>query len=407
MNDISPQMRKPGSLRAYYERLLRDDAVADDAPEDTGGGQERHRSHMSKAEVAERIKKLRAELHVLVKTHLGDKTELHDIADQIADKGGEGLDAFREGDEALLAQPDVSANLEVVVRTDGSRPSFMVQNGEANLTTSPMGAWKGRMTENPEALRAAIACVGRINDPGSTQGFQGTGILIGEDLILTNRHVLQAVATQDAASRRWTLKPDITIDFGHEYEARASIDRRDVTEVVFAGAHAIAATGIDHRKLDLALLRLGPSSLGAPANVLKLDTSTVLDEPGQTVLIIGYPGRPGQNSIPDSLVEQLFRSTFGHKRVAPGAVMSTTDQVANSPRGWTVGHDATTLGGNSGSAVVIISRLGAAAGLHYGGRWSDPRENWCHLIGKALDATDGSSDKTLREHFAENGVQYY
>ncbi len=75
-----------------------------------------------------------------------------------------------------------------------------------------------------------------------------------------------------------------------------------------------------------------------------------------------------------------------------------------SPRKWTLGHDATTLGGNSGSAIVVIGREKITVGLHYGGRRADPRENWCHVLGLTLDETDGRSSKTLREHFHERGV---
>ena len=69
----------------------------------------------------------------------------------------------------------------------------------------------------------------------------------------------------------------------------------------------------------------------------------------------------------------------------------------DSPRKWSVSHDATTLGGNSGSAILIIGRYGTTAGLHYGGRWSAPRENWCHILKPALTETDGHASATFKE----------
>jgi hypothetical protein len=77
-------------------------------------------------------------------------------------------------------------------------------------------------------------------------------------------------------------------------------------------------------------------------------------------------------------------------------------QVAIIPN-WTTAHDATTLGGNSGSIVLVIGRENAAAGLHYGGRRSTPRENWGHILGLTLDKT-GQSGKTLRECLNEYHV---
>lgn len=123
------------------------------------------------------------------------------------------------------------------------------------------------------------------------------------------------------------------------------------------------------------------------------------------MFIIGYPGNPGPFLKSPTLLEKLFKSTFGCKRLTPGLVTKATDRLAQSPRKWTLGHDATTLGGNSGFAVVVIGREKVTAGLHYGGRRADPRENWCHVIGLTLDETDGRSDKTLRQHLEERGVE--
>ena len=122
------------------------------------------------------------------------------------------------------------------------------------------------------------------------------------------------------------------------------------------------------------------------------------------MFIIGYPGDPGQAGGPPSFLERLFKTTYGHKRLAPGLITATADRLADSPRKWTLGHDGTTLGGNSGSAVVVVGREKIAAGLHYGGTRADPRENWCHVLGLTLDETDGRSNKTLRAHFEERGV---
>lgn len=356
---------------------------------------------LSEAAIDERVDAARAELHRIVKQHLGDQRELYEVADEIAARAKPALETVGDQGDDEFADEEVLAGLEVIVRTDGSRPSFMVRNGEPDRTTSPIGTWGSTLDDSAALLRDAIASVGRIDDPSSTQGFQGTGFLVQENLVVTNRHVLQAIAKQ-AADGRWTLKPNIAIDFGHEFRAQDSLRRRAVKSIVFAGGKPIAPTAIDHAKLDLALLELEP---GAPApQLLALDLAPDWGQPETGVYIIGYPGNPGQAGGPASLLEQLFKSTYGHKRLAPGLVTATAGQLANSPRQWTLGHDATTLGGNSGSAVVVIGREKVTAGLHYGGRRSDPRENWCHVVGLTLGETDGFSSKTLREHLDERGV---
>ncbi|MBO0720270.1 MAG: hypothetical protein J2P41_05575, partial [Blastocatellia bacterium] len=122
-------------------------------------------------------------------------------------------------------------------------------------------------------------------------------------------------------------------------------------------------------------------------------------EPQQTIFIVGYPGNPGYSPYTPTLLESLFQSTFGYKRLAPGLVIPS--QVAVSE--WTVTHDATTLGGNSGSIVLVAGREHIAAGLHYGGR-RDPSENWGHILGLVMNQTDGHSAKTLQQYFEEFGV---
>lgn len=118
-----------------------------------------------------------------------------------------------------------------------------------------------------------------------------------------------------------------------------------------------------------------------------------------TIFIVGYPGNPGTSGNALSLLEQLFKSTFGCKRVAPGLVTRATTSMPKSPRHWTVGHDATTLAGNSGSVVLVLGRA------NYGGRSSEPRENWCHVLGLTLNETDRKSEMSLRDRLEQAGVR--
>jgi hypothetical protein len=355
---------------------------------------------LSHGAINERVDTARRELHRIVKEYLGDDRALYGIADEIAATAKPALAAMRDAES--LTDADTLASLEVIVRADGSRPSFMVRGGEADTNTSPVGTWDATMRDSAAALRDAIACIGRIDDPAAPQGFHGTGIQVAGDLVMTNRHVLQAIASQ-SADGSWTLKPNIAIDFGHEFRGTDTLRRRAVKSIVFAGARPIDPFGIDHAKLDLALLELEAGE--APGRVFGIDLARDWGQPDTNVFIIGYPGNPGPAGGPPSLLEQLFKSTFGCKRLAPGLITTSADRLAESPRHWSLGHDTTTLGGNSGSAVVVIGREKITAGLHYGGTRADPRENWCHVLGLTLDETDGHSNKTLRKHFAERGVE--
>ena len=122
--------------------------------------------------------------------------------------------------------------------------------------------------------------------------------------------------------------------------------------------------------------------------------------PAQFIYTVGYPGNPGMGE-PLSLLEQLFQSTFGCKRLAPGEIEPAHAQVFT----WTLAHDASTLGGNSGSVVLVPGREGAAAGLHYGGTRGRPAGelgDTCWAVSLASRTNRGNS---LLEVLNQFGVQ--
>ena len=234
------EQRRDMDLSTHYRHLL--SGAADAALESTGMGDG---PDLSEPAIAERVRAAQVELHQIIREHLGDDASLHDIADRIATDGGEALRLLRDGDDCDGQTPDCLSSLEAIIRTDGSRPSFMIRDGEVDRTTSPLGDWAPTLDTSAELLANAISCVGRIDLPGSSPGYQGTGFLIQENLIVTNRHVLQAVADPD--NGRWTFRPGATIDFGHEFRGQASITPRALKSVVFAGPKPIKSSGgVDH-----------------------------------------------------------------------------------------------------------------------------------------------------------------
>lgn len=402
-NDEVPQTEKR-DLRRHYKNLLKSREPVDAGFEGVGfeaaSGVDLE-PDLSNSAIKDRVDSSSDDLHRIIKEHLGDKPELYEIADQISSKGREALRALRDDDDTELAdRGDVLDGLEAIVRTDGSRPSFMIREGAVDLTTSPIGSWGDYIMVSADMLQDSLDCVGRIDLPSSAQGFEGTGFLIHENLILTNRHVLQVIA--DWQPEGYTLKPGAAIDFGHEFQARLSVNRRPLKRVVFCGSQVIKGS-IDHKKLDIALIELEPAA-ESPKMVLSVNASQDWAQPEKntTIYTVGYPGDPGVGVVHPTLLEQLFKSTFGCKRLAPGVLMKS--QV--NAHTWTLAHDATTLGGNSGSVVLVVGKEHTAAAIHYGGRRGDPRENWGHVLGRTLDDAGvcGDKEKTLRQHFVEFGV---
>ena len=100
--------------------------------------------------------------------------------------------------------------------------------------------------------------------------------------------------------------------------------------------------------------RLGDWDQRAP---IRLAAST---ETGRGVAVIGYPAKDSRTRIPDEM-DRIFGSVYNVKRLAPGDVTAVSEQEQ------LVNHDCTTLGGNSGSAVLDLE-TGEAVALHFAGR---------------------------------------
>jgi hypothetical protein len=132
-----------------------------------------------------------------------------------------------------------------------------------------------------------------------------------------------------------------------------------------------------------------------PQLILSWDESSTWAWEGTSLYTIGYPGPPNIQALQkdsDKIFDMLFKKTYGCKRLAPGKVLS-------GPRNnqeLKLSHDATTLGGNSGSVILVNSTENIASGLHYGGDLEDPRENWGHVLGNVLNMQN-ADNKTLRE----------
>jgi len=346
------------------------------------------------------LEQARESLYKMIERYLGKSQGLKDLADKILQEGGEALKAVAEDDDAHLHGMRKDA-LEVIVHQDGSRPSFLIRNGVVDKDSSPIGSWSGILDASMPALKDAIDCVGRIDVNGR---HVGTGFLVGPDVIITNRHVLQAIGVENNGG--WTLYPGTTIDFGFEFQGTQSMNRRNLQQVVFCGDQPIDGA-LDHAKLDLSLISLSPLTHAAtPVTPLMLMRNTGWVQTDTQIYTVGYPGNPGPDgrSTYGSLLEQLFRSTFGYKRLAPGRLLPFG--IPGSP-GWTLAHEATTLGGNSGSPVLVFGSERAAAGLHYGGTLATPRQNWGHILGKTLGAVNSQfCSKTLEAHLSEHGVLF-
>ncbi|MDG2528487.1 trypsin-like serine peptidase [Caulobacter endophyticus] len=355
----------------------------------------------------ERIERARAQMRELVNTQFGGDQALLDGVEALAIDAREAT-ALLQADITPAAPPNW-ISLEAVVAFDGTRPSFLVQNGEVQLEGAyAVERWRTELAPFLTHLNDMAACVGRVE---RGEIHIGTAFLIGPELVLTNRHVVQSISFAGEEGRQ--IYPGTNLDFGREYQGRATHDRRKVLEIVAMGVQTIEGLIVDHRRLDLALLRVSPSTLTGAAKQRFLKLSKVKDalEPGLSVVTAGYPVA-WQDAVPEQLqiahgavLARLLAGDGGSKRLSPGLSQGMLATPGGEPS-WTGLHDATTLRGNSGSPMAVLG-TGAlkVRGLHYGGAALEDRVNWCHLLQHCLVAPCLPSSKPLGEILQAEGVE--
>ncbi|MDR5753015.1 MULTISPECIES: trypsin-like peptidase domain-containing protein [unclassified Caballeronia] len=141
--------------------------------------------------------------------------------------------------------------------------------------------------------------------------------------------------------------------------------------------------------IDIAIMKVDPEKIMPVEVAGNSDFEKVATL--QSVCIVGFPGPPYERTgIVDGVdwewVDQhLFGQAYGFKRVAPGVVHRSSGTIGGDEIGWVFGHDATTLGGNSGSGVFAWHDGGGAFGLHFAGNSLDT--NCAHGFSSPLART--------------------
>ncbi|MCW3110172.1 MAG: phosphatidylserine/phosphatidylglycerophosphate/cardiolipin synthase [Segetibacter sp.] len=249
--------------------------------------------------------------------------------------------------------PDFSdAVTEALILTLG-RPALFVSKGEPVLKGSDIEKWKDLINNSLQnlSLSGNIKSVGRIetnNLPGYT--WVGTGWLFAEDLIMTNRHVARLFTENNGTSFSFQsflnriVEP--RIDFLAEYENKNAAEFT-ITECIFIS---------DDKEADVAVFRV---SFDNAANYRPLLIQNVTLREREDIAVIGYPAFDSRVSLVEDM-ERIYQKIYDVKRFAPGKITKvyTTEGMGQ--------HDASTLGGNSGS-VVLSLETGKVLGLHFAG----------------------------------------
>jgi hypothetical protein len=283
--------------------------------------------------------------------------------------------------------PDEVYALEAVVRADGTRPSLLVRNGVVDPVQPLAAGWTRQLTAAGSELTKAVAAIGRV-EPTHPSGsdFFGTCWVVDDrkGLVLTNKHVVGAMVDRlpHAVARKST---GFRVSDGAFVDFAAESDSADVRRYRIVEATPSQGNGTRFARLDAAVLRIEPLPDG-PQEVP--DALTVSADPDgplghlASYCVVGYPAQPVYESGTVEGVDwawvnrTLFGNVYGVKRLAPGVTHRPLGSLPGDKRRWVFGHDATTLGGNSGSPALAWT--GSAFGLHFAGRSIDT--NCAHAV---------------------------
>ena len=134
-----------------------------------------------------------------------------------------------------------------------------------------------------------------------------------------------------------------------------------------------------------------------PKQALRFDATPAAFTQAQstTICTVGFPGPPKREQGPKGeidwnfVIRTLFGDLFGVKRLAPGRLLETFGAVEFDPLGIVFGHEATTFGGASGSAMIgWENETMPGFGLHFSGLTGEFELRHRHGQGRQADGGD-------------------
>ena len=212
----------------------------------------------------------------------------------------------RDGTNAQL-DPEEIVGTEAIVLLVG-RPAILIQEGRF---FPPPQVWS-KLEQVRDAIETTIQSVGRIEVRGHPAlEWIGTGWLVADDVVMTNRHVAKEFTRQDG--RNWVFEPGMRgadrLQGGVRRSrrlGRVPADRGDrgprATSTSRSSASRVAASG---------------KPLPPP---LTIASHKVRPKKGQQVYVIGFPASDSRRNDPDEM-RRIFDNIYNVKRLQPGEVV--------------------------------------------------------------------------------------
>lgn len=311
------------------------------------------------------------------------RREMMSHAERVVDAWARGSDIPAEATGAARA------TAEAIVRlTD--RPALKIVAGMVDPQDPQFEFWAGDLGPSGKVLKPLIDAIGRIDIDGPDgHTHVGTGTVIANGLVMTNRHVVEAFSEPIPSAnghQKFLLNARVSICF--DEAAKDEARRFVIKSVLTAGPWKIGEVA-DVGKLDIAVLEVETTNAaGADLPDPAPSGPLVTGAAGQSKLVVvGYPARPGLSSAVDpetgeastdiwDRFRDLFGDEYGTKYLSPGQIVNRPGEIVGDQRNWALSHDATMLAGNSGAPLISLRNPYRIGGLHFGGQTL--RQNLAH-----------------------------
>lgn len=314
----------------------------------------------------DRLNRLKNYLNLITKTTGGIDVAIETAKKKAAEESifesmpvpGRDPRAAQSGLESMAMGRDVSddemASMEAIIDAE-LRPAPLISKGKFTIT-HPL--WKQLSTDDTirKRIEDVIPSVGRIELPGNNRmPYGGTGFVVGDNLIMTNRHVAEIFAS-GLGDRNLSFinGSQAGIDFIRELN-QATGPTLEVSRVVMI-----------HPYWDMAILQV--KGLDSSHEPLRLSLDDARDLTGHKIFVIGYPYYDPRN--PAGEQDKVMNGNYGVKRLQPGQLQGAVTAGSFGKDVNAASHDCSTLGGNSGSAVFDLD-TGKVLALHFGGRYHE------------------------------------
>jgi endonuclease G len=261
----------------------------------------------------------------------------------------EAVDSWKRFSQDLpLSQMDLY-HLESIIKP-ALRPAFDI---ESNSFEDLPSAWKD-LNDQRTALEPLIRGIGRLDISGHpSYTFVGTAFVCSDSYLITNRHVAQIFTEGLGNSAQISFSPGVTAALNLKEEVGS-------TEKITLD---VVAPAVILEEWDVAIFQVG--KLPDKVQPLPLASSVSSNMQDGTATIIGYPAFDPVESLVEQT--QIFRGVFNKKRLQPGRLIGILPVESFGRNVQSLGHDCSTLGGNSGSALIDVATA-RVVGIHFAGR---------------------------------------